>query len=71
VFTLVPNSTWCPTQALELGNELGKEVILPRNAEFSTVDNGGHLDRIGTVSFTKLLLEGLEKSKAFKSVAQQ
>jgi hypothetical protein len=65
IFTLVPNSTWCPTQAFELGRELGKEVILPPDANYSTVDNGGHLDHISAVAFTRFLLTALEQSQTF------
>jgi hypothetical protein len=56
------------TQAIELGRELGKEVILPPNAEYSTVDGGGHLDRVSAKSFTRFLLTELERSRAFRSV---
>jgi hypothetical protein len=65
IFTLVPNSTWCPTQAFELGRELGKDVILPPDANYSTVDNGGHLDHKSAVAFTRFLLTGLEQSQTF------
>jgi hypothetical protein len=71
VFMLVPNSTYCPKQAIELGQQLGKEVILPPNAEYSSVDNGGHLDRLGAVSFTRSLLADLEQLTAFKALAAE
>jgi hypothetical protein len=66
IFTLVPNSTWCPTQAFELGKELGNEVILPPDANYSTVDNGGHLDHRSAVAFTRFLLTELEQSQTFR-----
>jgi hypothetical protein len=69
ILTLVPNNTWCPLQAIELGKELNKEVILPPNAKYSTVDNGGHLDHVSAVSLTRYLLDNLEKSAAFQAMA--
>jgi hypothetical protein len=69
VLTLIPNSTWCTTQARELADALGKQLILPPDTHYSTVDNGGHLDRLGAASFTKLLLTELENSNAFKAIS--
>lgn len=68
VLTLVPSSTWCPLQVRELGKALGKEVIVPPDAAYSTVDGGGHLDHKGALAFTDYFLHELEQSQAFKKV---
>jgi hypothetical protein len=71
ILTLIPNSTWCPTQALELGKGLGREVLLPPDANYSTVDNGGHLDHKSAVAFTRFILSSLEQSQTFMRVMQR
>jgi hypothetical protein len=66
VLTLVPHSQYCPAQAYELAKALGIEILVPRDAGYTTVDGGGHLDRKGAVKFTNFLMTELVKTDAYQ-----
>ena len=65
VLTLVPHSQYCPTQARELAQALGLEIIIPSDQGYTSVDGGGHLDRRSALKFTAFLMAELAKSDAF------
>lgn len=68
MFMLVPHSQYCPQQARELAQALGVEAMLTPDANYTTVDGGGHLDHNGALAFTRFLLSSLEKSATFQAV---
>jgi len=65
VLTLVPHSQYCPTQARELAQALGLEIIIPPDQGYTSIDGGGHLDRTSALKFTAFLLSELARSEAF------
>ena len=69
VLTLVPNFHGCLTQVREIAEATGVEVALPARTDYSSWDNGGHLDRNGSVEFTRDLLSALEKTAAFQALS--
>lgn len=66
VLTLVPHSQQCAKQATELAQALGVEILIPPYEGFTTVDDGGHLDKKGAERFTAYLADALVKTQAFK-----
>jgi hypothetical protein len=66
ILMLVPHSQYCPQQAVELAQALHVEAIVPPNAEYTTVDGGGHLDHKGALAFTEFVLSKLERSETFQ-----
>jgi hypothetical protein len=70
VLTLVPNFHGCLTQVREIAEAVGVEVVLPARTDYSSWDNGGHLDRNGSIEFTRDLVRALEKSAAFQALSR-
>jgi len=70
VLTLVPNFHGCLTQVREIADAIGVEVVLPPRTDYSSWDNGGHLDRNGSAEFTSDLVSGLEKTSAFQALSR-
>jgi len=66
VFTLVPHSKYCPTQAREIGDALGIEVLIPAETDYTMFDGAGHLDHKAAVRYTTYLTGAIERSRAFK-----
>lgn len=66
VFTLIPHSQSCLTQAIELAKAVGVELVAPPFDGITTVDGGGHLDKKGAEVFTKYLAAHLIETEAFK-----
>jgi ketosteroid isomerase-like protein len=70
VLTLVPNFHGCLTQVREIADAIGVEVVLPPRTDYSSWDNGGHLDRIGSAEFTSDLVNALEKTAVFQALGR-
>ena len=68
ILMLVPHSQYCPQQARELAQALGVEAMLAPDANYTTVDGGGHLDHAGAVAFTRFILSSLEQSATFRAL---
>lgn len=69
VLTLVPNLHGCLTQLREIANAAGIETALPARTAYSSWDKGGHLDRRGSIEFTRDLVDALEKTAAFQALS--
>jgi hypothetical protein len=70
VLTLVPNFHGCQTQVREIAEAIGVEAVLLARTDYSSWDSGGHLDRNGSVEFTRDLVSALEKSTAFQTLSR-
>jgi hypothetical protein len=68
VLTLVPNFHGCLTQLREVADAIGVEAVLPARTDYSSWDGGGHLDRNGSIAFTRDLITALEKTAAFQDL---
>lgn len=66
VFTLFPHEQYCPTQAREIGEALGVEVLIPNETDYTMFDGGGHMDHKAAVRYTTYLTDAIEHSRAFK-----
>jgi hypothetical protein len=71
LLTVVPHSQYCPLQARELAQSLSIQAIIPPAGRYTTVDGGGHLDRLGARTFTKAFLAALESSEIFKQISKR
>jgi hypothetical protein len=71
VLTLVPNFHGCLTQLREIADAAGIETALPARTDYSSWDNGGHLDRKGSIAFTRDLVGALEKTAAFQALSRK
>jgi len=70
VLTLVPNFHGCLTQVREVAQALGLEVAMAARTGYSSWDNGGHLDRAGSIAFTNDLVTALERTSAFRTLSR-
>lgn len=70
VLTVVPNIHACAQQASEIARSLGLDVVLPPTTDYSSWDNGGHLDRKGAIQFTKDFVAGLVATRTFKDLGK-
>lgn len=71
VLTLVPNFHGCLTQLHEIADATGVEMALPARADYSSWDGGGHLDRKGSIAFTRDFVTALEKTSAFQALSRK
>ncbi|MGY4287237.1 hypothetical protein ACVWXO_006457 [Bradyrhizobium sp. LM2.7] len=71
VLTLVPNFHGCLTQLREIADAVGIEMALPARTDYSSWDGGGHLDRKGSIDFTRDLVGALEKTAAFQALSRR
>jgi hypothetical protein len=71
VLTLVPNFHGCVTQLREIAAAAGIETALPARTDYSSWDGGGHLDRKGSIAFTRDLVGALEKTAAFQALGRR
>jgi len=69
VLTLVPNFHGCLTQVREIAQAIGSEVVLPPRTDYSSWDNGGHLDGNGSAEFTGDMISALENTAAFQALS--
>jgi hypothetical protein len=71
VLMLVPNFHGCLTQMREIADAAGIEMALPARSDYSSWDGGGHLDRRGSITFTRDLVSALEKTEAFQGLSRK
>ncbi len=71
VLTLVPNFHGCLTQLREIAEAAGIEMALPARTDYSSWDGGGHLDRKGSIDFTRDLVGALEKTAEFQALSRR
>jgi len=69
VLMLAPYHEFCPQRVRELAAALDVEALIPPDAQYSSADGGGHLDKRGAIAFTGFLLGALEQTAAFKALA--
>lgn len=70
VLTLVPHSQYCPAQAREIAAALGVEILIPPDDGYTSIDNGGHLDKLSAERFTDFLTSELVKTAAYRRAFQ-
>jgi hypothetical protein len=58
---LAPYHEFCPQRVREFSTELQLEALIPPNADYSSADGGGQLDKKGAIAFTNFVTSSLEK----------
>jgi len=68
ILMLVPSVIACNQRVKELGEALGVSAFTVDPTQFSSGDGGGHLDRRGSIKYSKLFFAWLEQQAEFQKL---